>query len=143
MDVVDASGMTAREILEVIEIWGDDKDFELVEKNTTDNKIEFKGFVKINYSNIKTGKTIPGKVMFKVHVSCKEGKYRYVFVDFVHDGSEGLGGELENPKPNCEMAPRSWLVIKQKTKGLLDELVISIEQKILEIQNDPTKSDDW
>lgn len=148
LEVVDAKGMTGAELYKALNEWLISKGF--TEKSKEDNSFEavYTGMVPLDYTSAKPGKNDKGKVNFTFSVFCKDGKYRFIVTDFVHEGLEGAanGGKLENVTPDCGkggMVPGNWVSIKNKTQGEINNWVKEVKKYVLEIQNDPAKNKDW
>lgn len=116
---------------------------------TTDEvnkKIVCSGTIEVSYRPAKGTSNEDGTVNYTLHIGVKEGKYRYILVDFVHKGSSGDGGKLENTKPDCgttTITNHAWSGIKQDTHRAANKIISSLTKRMKEVQNDPTKSDDW
>ena len=72
-------------------------------------------------------------VFFSFNIAIKDGKYKYVFKDFYHEGrTEGRqrnGGPLSEDKPDCggfRMTGRYWQRIKDRTESEVKEFVASL-----------------
>lgn len=145
MKTVDATGLTAQQIYDVAKEWGNEQAF-MVEENKSGSKIVFKGSCKVKYPATKSAEKLDGTVSFKFQIGAKEGKYRYIAIDFSHAGAPDDGGALEDRVPDCEftnISSRSWTVIKQQTYKEMNKLIKSLTDKMTAVQNDPTQSDDW
>ena len=146
-EVVDASGLTGKEIYDITQSWGVKNGFSVLEE-TDGGKIKFDGFVKVYYPAPKSGPVEEGIVNFTFFVGCKDGKYRYILTDYVHTGKKRStnGGKIESSKPACgmsTMSSRGWVTIKNESKKKTDKLLLDLKRVIKEDQNDPEKNDDW
>lgn len=147
LDVVDAEGMPASELYEVVKEWTEEQgDWELTEDESGD-KIEYNGRVNVYYPAPQGGDE-EGYVNFVYTVFFKDGKYRYVISDFVHEGKgkNPNGGKLEEKTPECgkiKMSGRGWVTIKNETHKKVKDLIESLEDRVTEVRNDPTRVDDW
>lgn len=145
MKTVEATGLSAQQIYDVAKEWGNEQAF-MVDENKPGSKLVFKASCKVKYPATKSAEKLDGTVSFKFQVGAKEGKYRYIAIDFTHSGAPDDGGALEDRVPDCEftdISSRSWTVIKKQTYKELNVLIASLTKKITAVQNDPTKSDDW
>ena len=145
MKVVDASGLTPEQIYDVAKEWGNEQMY-MVDENVPGKKISFKGSLKVKYPATKSAEKLDGNVSFKFQIGAKDGKYRYVAIDFIHTGAPDDGGALEDRAPDCDftnISSRSWTVIKQQTNKEMNKIIKSLTDKMTAVQNDPTKSDDW
>lgn len=145
MNTVEAKNMSAADIYSAANDWGKDNGL-TVESAESNKKLVFSGAFKVKYRPAKGTTNEEGTVEYKLHVGTKEGKYRYILVDLVHKGAAGDGGKLENLKPECgttKITNHSWSGIKNKTHSLASKQIESLQKHIQEIQNDPTKNDDW
>jgi hypothetical protein len=96
------------------------------------------------------GSTIEkGQVTFTASIFVKDGKYRYIFTDFVHVGdvkTKASGGKLENVNPDCgstKMSSKSWVLIKNKTASNATILTNDLKRVEKEFQNNPANKSDW
>ena len=143
--IADASGMTAQQIYDVAKEWGNEQSF-VIEEDVAGKKVVFKASCKVKYPATKSAEKLDGTVSFKFQIGAKEGKYRYVAIDFTHSGAPEDGGALEDREPDCKftnISARSWTVIKQQTHKEVNIILDSLTKKMTAVQNDPTKSDDW
>lgn len=145
MKTLDAAGLSAQQIYDVAKEWGNEQMY-MVDENKPGSKIVFKGSCKVTYPATKSAEKLDGRVSFKFQIGAKEGKYRYIAIDFIHSGAPDDGGALEDRVPDCEftnISSRSWTVIKKQTYKELNTIIKSLTDKMSAVQNDPTQSDDW
>ncbi len=76
-------------------------------------------------------------VYFSFNILVKDGKYKYIFKDFSHEGSteggERNGGSLQSEKPACggfRMTTRYWEKIKTATDKEISALIVSLNNKM-------------
>ena len=87
-----------------------------------------------------------GTVNFTVHLKAKDGRYQYIFTDFIHVAKICGGGELAPVKSKCpasKMSITGWAEIKKATRRKVNVMIVELEKAVKESQNDPTKNDDW
>lgn len=146
MEVVDATGLNAKELYKVMKEWADAKGLKLKEDKADEGEIIFSGTLSVPYERVK-GKPEPGNVLFTTYLFGKDDKYRFIFTDFSHEGiNASMSGEkLENPTPACgpSISNTNWVFIKKKTHASIDELIEDLKKKIKATQNDPAKNKDW
>ncbi|MFN6944871.1 MAG: DUF4468 domain-containing protein [Cytophagaceae bacterium] len=146
IEVVDATGITGKELYKVMKDWALSKGLKIKEENAAEGEMQFGGVLEVPYERVK-GKSEPGNVSYNFYLFAKDNKYRYVITDFVHAGTNATvsGGKLENQTPECgpTINQANWLVIKKKTRAGMDELVEELRKKVKAAQNDPTKKKDW
>jgi len=145
--VVDAEGMTAKDLFKYSKEWGVAQGFKVKSEDAANGEVVFEGASKISYPGVK-GKTETGNVTFTFFIFSKEGKYRYIGTDLVHVGLDKApsGGKLEAVSPECGssgMTAASWQLVKKKTQANMEALTADLERVIKEIQNDPAKQTDW
>ena len=117
MKTVDAKGLSAEKLYQIAKEWGNEQSF-TIDESKPNSKIIFNGSCKVNYPATKSAEKLDGRVEFKFHFGAKEGKYRYIAVEFIHKGAPKDGGALEDRVPDCEfinISSRSWTVIKKQT----------------------------
>ncbi len=142
---VDATGLSAQQIFDVAKKWGSEKNLTL-KSNKLNGQLVYDAEFEVSYPATKSTTKINGSIHYKFQIDTKEGKYRYVLLDFIHTGAPEDGGALENKEPNCKftnISLRSWTVVKQSTNKQALKIIKSLTDKIKAEQNDPTKSDDW
>lgn len=145
METVSSGSLTAAEIYNTTKEWAKTKELSTTE-DEANKKLVYSGSFKVSYRPSKGTTNEEGTVSYTLHIGAKDGKYRYILVDLVHKGSSGDGGKLENAKPDCGTTiinNNSWSKIKQQAHTQANELIESLSKKIKEVQNDPTKNDDW
>jgi hypothetical protein len=148
MEVLDAKNMKADDLYKVLSEWCTAQGFKLSKDDKSNGEATFTGSLPVEYGSTKPGRTDKGKVNFNYSFFCKDGKYRYIVTDFVHEGLEGAaaGGKLENVQPECGkagMVPVSWVQIKNKTKSQMEFWVNEMKKAEIQVQNDPAKNKDW
>lgn len=148
MEVLDAKNMKADELYKVLSEWAIAQGFKVDKKDEAAYEATFSGSYPLEYSSTKPGRNDKGKVNFTLSIFAKDGKYRYIVTDFVHEGLEGAaaGGKLENVQPDCGkagMVPGNWVAIKNKTKAQMEYWVKEMKKAEIHVQNDPAKNKDW
>ena len=144
MEVVESPGMTATEIFQVLRDWAKSKNF--VSTSTEGTKAEYNGGINVSYRDFRKTGYDDGKVKFVIHLRAKEGRFQFIFTDFVHVSKVCGGGELAPVKPTCptsRMSLAGWTEIKKATRTKINVMVAEIKKAVKESQNDPTKNDDW
>jgi hypothetical protein len=147
LEVVDATGMTAKDLYKVAKDWGVSKGYKIKKEDDATGEIVFEGTTPMEYAGVK-GKMESGNVNYTFSVFLKEGKYRFIVTDFVHAGATAAvsGGKLESATPACGpsgMTSASWVLIKKKTQGAMEAATADLKRVIKETQNDPAKKSDW
>lgn len=147
LEVVDATGMTAKDIFKAAKDWGTSKGFKIKKEDEATGEIVFDGVLPVDYTGIK-GKPEKGNITYSFSVFTKEGKYRFILTDVVHVGLNNApsGGKLESATPACGptgMTSATWVLIKKKAQTGLEAQKEDLKRVIKEIQNDPAKKSDW
>lgn len=144
--VVDANGLSAADLFKYSKEWGAAKGFKVKSEDASKGEIVYEASSTMEYPG--KVKTETGNVNFEFFVFLKDGKYRYIAQDFVHEGQSKApsGGKLEATNPDCGaagMSSASWVLIKKKTQSYMEALIVDYDKYIREIMNDPTKKSDW
>src|SRR5690349_14522402 len=84
VEVVDATGMTAKDLFKAAKDWGVAKGYTVKKEDEATGELVFEGTIALEYNGVK--KPERGTTNFNFHVFTKEGKYRFVVTDFVHAG---------------------------------------------------------
>ena len=148
LEVVDASGMSTKNLYQAAKDWGASKGYKIQKEDEAAGEIVFEASLPVDYAGVK-GKMESGNVNHSFSVFCKDGKYRYIVTDFVHEGADKdfpSGGKLESATPACGaagMTSASWVLIKKKTQSGIEANIADLKRVIKEIQNDPAKNSDW
>ena len=147
MEVVEADGMSAKELYSVLKEWALANGLKIKEEKEAGGEIYFDGVLPMEYERIK-GRNEACKVNYEAYLMVKEGKYRYIFTDFVQVASESslTGGKLENVTPDCGYSginSGNWNKIKHTTASTMEKLVYDLKKKVKEVQNDPLRNKDW
>ena len=147
IEVVDAAGMTAKDLFKAAKDWGVAKGLEVKKEDEATGEIVFAGKMPVDYTGMK-GKAEKGIINYSFSIFIKDGKYRFIATDFIHEGvgSDPSGGKLEAVSPVCgpgRMSSSTWLMIKKRTSSGMDAIVADLKRVIKEIQNDPAKKTDW
>jgi hypothetical protein len=147
LEVVDASGVKAAELNKVVKDWATKQGFTLKEDGA--EKLVYDASTVVEYPPVSGTVNLKGKVKFSLSVFCKEGKYRYILTDFVHEGdpkTKDNGGKLEAVNPECgatKMSGKGWVTIKNKTNSNMKALTDDLKRVIKEYQMDPANKTDW
>jgi hypothetical protein len=147
LEVVDATGVSNADMLKVAKEWGLKQGYTI--KEETADKIIFNGSSNVEYPGVNGSSIEKGQVTFTASVFVKDGKYRYIFTDFVHVGdvkTKASGGKLENINPDCgatKMSSKSWVLIKNKTASIATLLTNDLKRVEKEFQNNPANKSDW
>ncbi len=148
MEVVEAKNLKAEELYKFLSDWLISKGYVSTKKDDAGYEGTFSGNFILEYPSIKNGRNDKGKVNYIFQIFGKDGKYRYIITDFVHEGLEGAGngGKIENVQPECgkeKMVPGNWVLIKNKTKSHIESTLAELKKAELAFRNDPSKNKDW
>ncbi len=143
---VEAPGMSISDLEKVVKDFMKDKPYTLKEEEAG-KKLVYTAFLAVSHP-AKGGGYEDGKVHFTFSVFFKEGRYRIILTDYIHEGNGKVpdGGKLEAKSAACgpiKMTASAWVKIKNRTKQLSEKSIADLKQKILETQNDPANDDDW
>jgi hypothetical protein len=146
LEVVDATGMSAKDLFKAVKDWGVSKGYKIKKEDEAAGEIVFDAKLPVEYTGVK-GKPETGNVTHSFSVFCKDGKYRFIVTDFVHVGDKDFpsGGKLESATPACGaagMTSATWLLIKKKTQSGMEANIADLKRVIKEIVN-PSKNSDW
>lgn len=149
MDVVtvNQSKLNEADLYTTIQEWAKSKGYTLEKEEKDINQLTYKCSIEVSYPSTKGGTVVTGKVYFHAIIAAKSGKYRYIFTDFIHMEERGSGGELELDSPKCginRLLTRSWAQIKAETdKKMKEEVIKGLKEYIDEVENDPSRNQDW
>ena len=148
IEVVDAAGLSAKDMYAVAKKWGGDKKFTIKEDKDGESVI-FNGSTPVEYPNVSGNNNDKGKVTFTCSIFLKEGKYRFIFTDVFHVAEGKVvgsdGGKLENVSPDCgklKMSAKGWVTIKGRADVGLKALVADLKRVMNDAQNDIAKKSD-
>jgi hypothetical protein len=149
LEVVDADGLTAKEMYTIGKKWAADN--KLVLKEDKENEtLVYTGNSALDYPNTTGNGIDKGKVSYTFSIFLKDNRYRFIVTDLAHSGegkSAGSdGGKLENVSPECgkaKMSAKGWVTIKTKADTNLKALTADLKRVYKEAQNDPSKKSDW
>jgi len=149
LEVVDAAGLTGKDIYAVAKKWATDKKFTIKEDKENESLV-YTGTTPVEYPNVSGNAMDKGKVTFSFSIFAKDGKYRFIVTDLVHTAEGKVagsdGGKLENVSPDCgkmKMSAKGWVTIKAKADVNLKALIADLKRVEKETQNDPAKKSDW
>lgn len=148
MEVVDAEGLSGKQLYDLAKEFGTDQGWTVIEDDAASGKIKFQAKIELGWPGLSGGQIDKGFTAFTYIVDGKDDRYRYIFTDFEHKGvgKSPSGGALENTQAECgptRMSARGWVTIKEKTSKGAKDLVADLKQKIQEVKNDPESNDDW
>lgn len=147
LEVVDANGVAPADLAKVVKTWATKQNFTITEDAA--DKLVYNAFSDLDYPGVSGSTIEKGKVKFSLSIFFKDGKYRYILTDFVHEGdvkTKANGGKLENVNPDCgvtKMSGKGWVTIKNKTASNMKTLTDDLKRVIKEYQNDPANKTDW
>lgn len=148
LEVVDATGLSPKDIYATAKKWGESKGF-TVKEDKENESLVFEGSTLVEYPNAAGNGQEKGNVKFSFSVFVKDGKFRFIATDLVHEGlgkSPVSGGKLENVSPECgktKMSGKGWVTIKNKADANMKALTNDLKRVMKETQNDPAKKTDW
>lgn len=129
------------------------KNLNMLRENVkADNKAEgvysYKGQINVTYPAPQVGMKHSGVVKYVVTLFLKDGKYKYVITNFVHESSKGNGGKLEGKLPECNkyvLTTYGWAEIKKQTQEQMETLVKNIKANMDPTANTevPKNTGDW
>lgn len=97
---------------------------------------------------ITTAYLTDSQVEFTISVFVKEGRYKYIITDLVHESYKGQdfsGGALENVKPDCpgmNMMKKGWKQVKEQTAERVVEIITDLK-KTMAGGEGKASDDDW
>lgn len=148
LEVISADGLSAKQLYKIMKDYATEKGFSSVE-DVDGAKLVYNATAIVYYPSAQGGgKTDKGIVHYTYSGFFKDGKYRVILTDFVHEGEGKLpdGGKLEAVTAECgkiKMTARGWVTVKNKTRENMEELIADTKRVIKEVQNDPANNDDW
>lgn len=147
MSVVDANGLSSAELYKAMKEWALKQGFKMKVEKESEGEMELEGVIPVEYARIK-GRNEQSQVPVTLHLMAKDNKYRYIFIDFKHIGSDKTlsGGKLENVTPECGLSginASNWNIIKKKVNADVEGKITELKKQILAVQNDPSKKKDW
>jgi hypothetical protein len=147
MEVVDATGLTAKDLYAVLKDWAKSQGFKVKEEKEAEGEMTFEAMVPVEYARVK-GKNEQSTVNFSAFLMAKDGKYRFIFSDFVHASHDKTlaGGKMELTTPACGPSginAANWSAIKKKTHSSMEAKIADLKKLVKATQNDPSKNKDW
>lgn len=122
-------------------------DKENILKNDSDAKIySTKSHFNVTYPSPMKGLNHSGVVEYILTVYVKDGKYKYVFTDFMHKSAKGNGGEVSRNIPECgkyTLIPAGWGSIKKQTAEEAEKLVLALKKGLGNPAKNSVNSTDW
>lgn len=145
-EVVDVAGASADDLFARSKNFGT-VDKENILKNDAAAKVySTKGHFNVTYPSPMKGMNHSGIVEYTLTVYAKEGKYKYVFTDFIHKSPKGDGGEVSRSIPACgkyTLVPAGWGVIKKQTAEEAEKLVDALKKGMGNPAKNSVNSSDW
>ncbi len=144
MEVVEAPGMNPTETFQELKKWAANHGCTLSSADGT--KGEFSCKMKVNYPNPKKTGTDEGTISYTGHLMAKDGRYRFIFTDFMHSSKSCNGGDIKPLKVPCgssKISIAGWARVRKETNTKMVKLVNDLKKTIKESANDPSKNDDW
>ncbi len=125
--------------------WAESKGY--VIKSITLESMNATGKLNVSYPSVVKGKMENGQVKFDIIIQFKDGKYKYNFTNFIHEGLKGKsnGGALELVEAECgraQIANGSWNKIKSDTFVELEKIIPELKGNLTEIKAAENK-DNW
>lgn len=127
------------------------KNLNMLRENVkADNKAEgtysYKGKFQVKYPAPQVGMQHTGYVNYVTTIFVKDGKYKYIITDLVHESEKGNGGKLEGKLPECNkyvLTQGGWSAIKNQTKEQMELLIKKIKENMDPKGDVPKNTGDW
>ena len=151
IDVQNAEGLSNEKLQAIVKEWATKSkeqplQLEFVSEVPGENVV-YNAKQTFSYKGVKKEET--GEVLYSFSVFFKDGKYRIIVTDMVHQGKDNKaasGGKLEAISPECgkdKLTAAAWLTIKKRVHTDTNKQIADLKRVIKEIQNDPANSSDW
>ena len=160
-EVVEVEGVTQKELFKRARMWfnrtyKDSKEIlNIIDKES--GELSGKAQTGFTYNSLLWGNTVNGIISYRISIYVKEGRYKYVIQQFIHEGAAYNGGQFKvglitldehcpyqllsgSYKIPQKRADDIWKDIKEKIYSEKDYLIKSIE-KGMKIPSE--SSDDW
>jgi hypothetical protein len=147
MEIVPTDGSTTEQLFNKAKTWATLNKYILVREDKAKGEYICRGMARVKYISPMPGLYHDGIVKWTMSVYAKDGKYKYVLTDFIHESGKGNGGKLENKEPACgkfTLTIPGWATVKKDSKVQFEDMIASLklamsapEQKV------KSTGDDW
>lgn len=128
--------------------WAMTNKYKITKMDKTNSVLGCVGSIKVTYPGPRVGMNDTGFLVFDIIVDGKDGRYKYTYTNFRHEGHKGKGngGALELPKAECGkyvLPDHGWAKIKKDAPKLIQDVITDMKVSI-EPQSTPApKKEDW
>jgi hypothetical protein len=145
-EVVDVAGASADDLFSKAKNFGTvDKENILINDNA-EKIYSTKSHFTVTYPSPMKGLNHTGIVEYVLTVYAKDGKYKYVFTDFMHKSPKGDGGEVSRSIPACgkyTLVPAGWGTIKKLTAEEAEKLVVALKKGLGNPAKNSVNNTNW
>lgn len=138
-EVVEVAGMSQEALVKNAQKW-----FNEVYKSDQKRVTEGSKISDNHNIIVKKGSKDVGGVNYDVSIMVKDGRYKFVFTNFVHKDYQktiGTGGKLEREEPKDGFSAKVWADIKVQVDTQIQELIAELKKAM--VAKDAAKKDDW
>lgn len=145
-EVVDVPGASADELFKRAKNFGTVEKENILKDDDAAKVYSTKSHFNVSYPSPMKGLNHSGIVEYTLTIYAKDGRYKYVFTDFMHKSVKGDGGEINRSIPECgkyTLVPAGWGTIKRLTAEEAEKLVAALKKGMTGPAKNSVKSDDW
>lgn len=111
------------------------------------NTIVGKGTLKYNSKIFAGGAAISGTIDYTIRIMAKDGRYKYEFTDFIHQGNDrgsSFGLILNTDNPALKIGWEKWRIkVYKEIKETIDRNIKPIEESLKNSLNKEKPNNDW
>lgn len=151
-EVVKAEAKTANELYYLSKIWLADSyknSKEVIQMDDpTNHTIVGKGVIRYKSKVFMGGAATTGIVKYTIKIIAKDGRYKYEFTDFIHEGNDSgssFGYILKTENPPLKIGWEKWRIkVYKDIKEQIDNTIKPLENSLKNALNKEKKpNDDW
>lgn len=151
-EVVKAESKTANELYYLSKIWMADtykNAKEVIQmEDAANHTIVGKGAIRYTSKVFVGGSATTGIVKYTIKIMAKDGRYKYEFTDFIHEGNDSdssFGHILKTENPPLKIGWEKWRIkVYKDIKEQIDKAIKPLENSLKTALNKEKKpNDDW
>ena len=128
--------------------WAMNNKYKITKMDKANSILGCEASIVMNYPGPRVGMNDTGFIKFDILIDGKDGRYKYTYTNFRHEGHKGKGngGVLELPKAECGkyvLPDNGWAKIKKETPRITENIITDMKVSI-EPQGTPApKKTEW
>jgi hypothetical protein len=128
--------------------WAMKNKYKITKMDKANHILGCEGSIVITYPGPRVGMNDTGFLKFDIIIDAKDGRYKYTYTNFRHEGHKGKGngGVLELAKAECGkyvLPDNGWAKIKKDTPRITEDVITDMKVSIEPQAAPAPKKENW